>query len=273
MNKAVKPVKEDAAEHTGGVAPVAEPPQALVIRQGRGRLGGSTLLEYIAMRARRGNRHVIVGDGDVDHASLSQIYRPGTEGGAVQPPSALPADLHRWVTDLMGRAVDEQSSLILDLGGGEAILRDYGQNTSLVEFCDEVGMQSVGLFMCGGDPADFDHIVGIWDSGHFRPRWSVMVLNEHLAPPGLTAAGGFGFIMERPEWARLSREGMLTLMLPRLVAMPDMRNAGLSYFDAIEGKPGRDGRPLGPMLRFQIRKWVELLEGNLRAIGAEEWLP
>lgn len=273
MNKAVKPVKDGAVEQTdvAVTAPVA--PQSLIIRQGRGRLGGSTLLEYLTVRARRGGRRVIVGDGDVDHASLSQIYPPGTEGGAVAPISPQPADLHHWVTDLMGRAVDEQSSLVLDLGGGEAILRDYGQDTSLVEFCGETGIQSVGLFMCGADPADFDHIVGIWDSGHFRPRWSVLVLNEYLAPPGRTATGAFSSIMQRPEFARMSDDGMLMLMLPRLVAMPDMRNAGLSYFDAIEGKPGRDGRPLGPMVRFQIRKWVEQLEGNLRAVGAEDWLP
>ena len=59
------------------------------------------------------------------------------------------------LSDLIGRAVDERSSLVLDLGGGEAILRDYNEDTSLVEFCDEVGMESVGLFMCGADPADF----------------------------------------------------------------------------------------------------------------------
>ncbi|QDD92849.1 Transcriptional regulatory protein (plasmid) [Roseomonas mucosa] len=273
MNKAVKPIKEGSAEQTEVIAASLEAPRSLVIRQGRGRLGGSTLLEYITTRARLRGRKVIVGDGDVDHASLSQVYRQGTDGAAVQPSSAQPADLQQWVTQLMGRAVDEQSSLVLDLGGGEAILRDYGQDTSLVDFCDEVGIQSVGLFMCGADPADFDHIVGIWDSGHFRPRWSIMVLNEFLAPPGRSALGAFNFILERPEFGRLAQEGMQILPMPRLVAMPDMRNAGLTFFNAVEGKPGRDGRPLSPMHRFQIRKWMERLEENLDSINGQEWLP
>ena len=274
MNKVAKPQKEDVAEPqatTVETQPAAV--RSLVIRQGRGRLGGSTLLEYLVTRARREGRPVIVGDGDVDHASLSQVYPPGTSEGAVQPVSAQPADLKQWVTDLVGRAVDEGSSLVLDLGGGEAILRDYGEDTSLVEFCDEVGMESVGLFMCGADPADFDHVVGIWDSGHFRPRRSLLVFNEFLAPPGRSALGAFNFVMERPEFERLTEEGMRCLTIPRLVPMLAMRNAGLSFFDAMLGKPGRGGRPLGPMERHQVRKWVERLEEGLGAIRAERWLP
>ena len=248
-------------------------PQSLLIRQGRGRLGGSTLLEYIVLRARQAQRAVIVGDGDVDHASLSETFPPGGPGGAIRPVSAQPDDLHHWVTDLVGQAVDEGASLVLDLGGGEAILRNYNRSTSLVGFCDEVGIQSVGLFMCGPDPADFNHIVGIWRSGHFRPRWSVLVLNEYLTSPGSSPVGAFNFILDRPEYAEMSKEGLLTFIMPRLVAMADMRNAGLTFRDAVDGKPGASGRPLGPMVRFQIRKWVDDMEQRLEKIGAGAWLP
>lgn len=273
MNEAVKLVQEEAAEQLTADDAAPRAVRSLVVRQGRGRLGGSTLLEYLTLRARDGGRPVIVGDGDVDHASLSQIYQPGTKEGAVQPISNQSADLKQWVTDLVGRAVDEQSSLVLDLGGGEAVLRDYGNDTSLVEFCDEEGMESVGLFMCGADPADFDHIVGIWDNGHFRPRWSILVLNEFLAPPGRSALGAFNYIMERPEFGRLIEEGMLSLTIPRLVAMPAMRNAGLTFFEAVNGVRGKTGRPMSPMERHQIRKWLEHLESGLRGVQGDRWLP
>lgn len=85
--------------------------------------------------------------------------------------------------------------------------------------------------------------------------------------------GAFNSIMERPEFERMVGEGMLTMTMPRLVAMPDMRNAGLTFFEALSGKAGRDGRPLGPMQLFQIRKWMERFEGNLRDAGGAEWLP
>jgi hypothetical protein len=273
VNKVTSP-KGEAAEPMGTTAPASTPAvQSLIIRQGRGRLGGSTLLEYLVLRARRAGRSVIVGDGDVDHASLSQVFPPGTVEGAVPPLSAQPADLKQWVTDLIGRAVDERSSLVLDLGGGEAILRDYNEDTSLVEFCDEVGMESVGLFMCGAEPADFDHVVGIWDSGHFRPRRPVLVFNEFLAPPGRSALGAFDFLMKRPEFDRLMAEGMRCLTIPRLVPMPALRNAGLSFHEGMQGKAGRSGKPLGPMERHQLRKWVERLEEGLSALKAENWLP
>lgn len=273
MNKAANPKKEGTEPLATAVPAAVSPIQSLVVRQGRGRLGGSTLLEYLVLRARREGRPVIVGDGDVDHASLSQVFPPGTNEGAVPPVSAQPADLKQWVTDLIGRAVDERSSLVLDLGGGEAILRDYNEDTSLVEFCDEVGIESVGLFMCGADPADFDHVVGIWDSAHFRPRQSILVFNEFLAPPGRSALGAFDFVTKRPEFERLTDEGMNCLTIPRLVPMPAMRNAGLSFHEAIAGKPGRSGKPLGPMERHQVRKWVERLEDGLSAMQAERWLP
>ena len=63
--------------------------------------------------------------------------------------------------------------------------------------------------------------------------------------------------------------------ITREAAMDDrMCAATVAYgMEAIAGKPGRSGKPLGPMERHQVRKWVERLEDGLSAMQAERWLP
>ena len=86
--------------------------QVLVGRMGRGRTGGTTLLDWAIQFARGQGRAVAIGDGDRRNATLAGLYPPGTVGGATQPDSDEVPDVKDFMTSLLSDMVTSGSSLV-----------------------------------------------------------------------------------------------------------------------------------------------------------------
>ena len=61
---------------------VADSRPVLAVRLGRGRTGGTTVLDFLVQRARRRGTTIKVADGDRRNATLSDLYPVGKAGGA-----------------------------------------------------------------------------------------------------------------------------------------------------------------------------------------------
>ncbi len=242
-------------------------------RHGRGRAGGSLVIEVLVEMGRHQGRRVIVADGDLRNPTLANLYPPGTPGGALQPPSDELADKKEWTTDIAGMAMELDSSILIDFGGGDGTMRDYGKDLGLVEFAEEAGYQPLGLYICGPDMDDFDHILTIWRAGYFRPKRSLLIFNEHLVSQGRPPEGAFDAIIQRADLREMTDEGVQIINLPRLPCINHLREKGLRFHDAMDGVLGRDGRPLDPVRRFMVKQWLGKIEANIRGAGAGEWLP
>ena len=247
--------------------------QVLAVRMGRGRTGGSTLADWIIQCARQAGRPVTVGDGDRRNPTLAGLYPAGTKGGASQPETDETADVKDWITKSIGEMVTTGSSLVLDLGGGDRVLAEYGRDLGLVEFCEGAGIKPLALYVCGPDMDDFEHVLTIWKAGYFTTGQSVIVLNEHLVSQGRTPVGAFDAICARPEFEEMMERGMEVVYMPRLPCMKEMRAAGLSFLDAVANKPGRDGKPLDPVRQFMVATWHKKMLAAFDEVGALEWLP
>jgi hypothetical protein len=75
---------------------------------------------------------------------------------------------------------ESRASLILDLGGGDRVLAEYGRELALPVFCESVGVEPLSIYMIGPDMEDFDHILTIYRAGYFRTERSILVMNESL---------------------------------------------------------------------------------------------
>ena len=82
----------------------------LATRLGRGRLGGSTICDLLAQRARMAGRPVTVADGDLLNPTLAGLYPPGSPGGATQPKSSQPAHVGEWIEDLVHQMMQTRMS-------------------------------------------------------------------------------------------------------------------------------------------------------------------
>ena len=263
-----RPAKAERAEK---VTPVDR--QVLAVRMGRGRTGGSTLADWVIQTARHEGRSVAVGDGDRRNPTLAGFYPPGIPGGATQPDTDETADVKDWITKALGNMVANRSSLVLDLGGGDRVLAEYGRDLGLVDFCDAAAIKPLALFVCGPDMDDFEHVLTIWKAGYFKTPHSVLVFNEHLVSQGRTPIGAFDAITARPEFQEMVIGGLEPIFMPRLPCMKEMRVAGLSFLDAVANKPGLDGKPLDPVRQFMVTTWHKKMVKAFDDAGASAWLP
>ena len=245
----------------------------VAMRHGRGRAGGSTFVDLIIQLARAEGRPVLIGDGDRRNPTLAGLYPPGHPGGATQPPSDDTPDVKQWLTDSIEEALNVQSSIVIDLGGGDRVMQEFGHDLALVDFCEAAGVHPLGLFVSGPELDDFEHVLAIWRAGYFRPKRSLLIFNEHLVPQGKTPHGAFNRIAEQPGFSEMIEGGMRPVVFPRLPCMEEMRAAGLGFVDAATGKSGNAGKPLGPMRQFMVKQWIAKVQAEIQRSGATEWLP
>jgi hypothetical protein len=248
-------------------------PPVLAVRFGRGRTGGSTLLDLLIQLCRQAGREVIIGDGDRGNATLAGLYPPGTESGATQPHSSEIPDVKDWITELVGQGLAQRRSVMLDLGGGDRVMEEYGRDLDLVAACERAGMMPLGLFFAGPEGDDFEHVLKIWRSGYFRPHRSILIFNEHLVPQGRTSLGAFDSILARPGAKEIADQGMKAVFMARLPCLDHVRQSGLSLFAAASNLPGRNGKPLEPLRQFMVEDWITKIIGEFDRIGALTWLP
>jgi len=245
----------------------------LATRLGRGRLGGSTICDLLVQRGRRAGRLVMVADGDRRNPTLAGLYPPGGPGGASQPTSDELAPMKDWITEQVGQMVTTRASMVLDLGGGDRVLSDYGEDLPLATFCEAAGLACLPLYFTGPEKDDFDHIVAIHKAGYFRGPRSILFLNENLVRQGKSPAGAFDPVFARPELEQMEKEGVRIIYMPRLPCMVEMRATGLSFYDAADNKPGKSGKPMDPVRQFMVKHWLERMEAAFDEAGVAEWLP
>jgi hypothetical protein len=243
------------------------------VRFSRGRTGGTTVTDLLIQRGRAANRLIVIADGDLRNSTLSGFYPPGSEGAALQPPSDDLVDMKDFLTNAFATAIGLGASLVADFGGGDRVMLEYGRELALVELCGSVGMEPLALYVTGPEMDDFEHVLSIWRSEVFRPKRSLLFMNEHLVPHGRTPAGAFTAITSRPELREMMRDGLKIVLMPRLPCMAQMRDAELSLLEAMAGKPGNKGIPLDPVRQFMVRHWLKRLEAAFAEANVLDWLP
>ncbi len=247
-----------------------ERPPVLAVRFGRGRTGGTTVLDFLIQRARRAERVVGIADGDTHNATLAHLYPPGEPGGAIQPRGSDVGDVAEWVTEVTSQMAAEQQSMVLDMGGGDKVLAEHAKDLNLREFCEAAGVQPLAIYSMGPTMEDFDHVMRIYEKGYFRSDRSVMVLNESLVPAGKAPGGMFDFIYAHPRFEEMA-ESARTVTMPRLACMKAMRDESLTFYEAAEGKRGKSGRPMSLGHQFMVKTWINRMEENLSEV--KDWLP
>ena len=249
---------------------VADSRPVLAVRLGRGRTGGTTVLDFLVQRARRRGTTIKVADGDRRNATLSELYPIGQPGGALRPEGTEIGDVAEWVTEVVSQMADEQVSMVLDMGAGDEVLEAHAKQMNLAEFCEASGIALLAIYTLGPRPADLHHALGIYEKGYVRSERTLFVANESLVENGKGAGGAFDFIMEDPRY-RAIEDDIRSIRMPKLACMEAMRDEKLSLYEAVEGERGASGRPMSLGHQFIIKTWINRMEQRLAPV--EGWLP
>lgn len=253
----------------GVKATAVETAPVLAVGLGRGFGGKSTSLAELVWRAKSAGRSVIVADGDARSKTLAGLF----PGEATVPPSEELPDVKLWLTGLLNRMVKENTSAVLDLGGGDRVLQEYGRDLRLVDFCARRGIEPVALYFLGPEAEDLRHVLAIWEAGYFRPQRTLLVMNEGVIRDGRTVAGAFERTLADPGLAEMVKAGAKPIVMTRLACMDLVRQSGTGFYAAAGGDAGPDGTPLDPVEAFMLEDWLADLEGKRTKAGASAWLP
>ena len=148
---------------------------------GRGKTGKTTLLRWMAEQALDDKRAFLMADIDPTNASFSS-YFPNVS----RPAGYDPVEVREWLLRFIAYAIEQRTTAIIDLGGGDTALRSLLTEMPTI-FADiqGAGLAPVALYMCGPQPDDLAPIVTLSSHG-FAPDARAIVFNEGVAEAGLT---------------------------------------------------------------------------------------
>ena len=253
----------------------------LVIRKGRGRLGGSTVLDVMIQRARFHGRRAQPLDGDLRSGTLAALYPATTptgepiEDGASRPPSEeLPA-MKAWLTAALDDMAMDRVSRALDLGGGDRVVQEFVRDMPLGSYCADFGIDLLSVYMLGPDPEDFRHVIELVRASDMTAERALLVMNEGVIRQGQSVDGVFDPILHSADMKALMRDGARAVYLRRLSCMHLIRERGLGFYEAAYGAWDRtSGRPRpSPTLQHMTKIWLKQTEEQHTTMGTGEWLP
>jgi hypothetical protein len=244
----------------------------LLERFGRGRAGGSTFLDFLIQWARRSSRRVKPLDGDLRSRTLSRWYPAVEMDGASAPQSDDLDVILRWFGGELDAMPADGVCRVVDFGGGDRILQEYGHEMKVGAFCDRFGLGLVWAAILGPDPEDLAHVLQIIRSGAVTNGKMLVVLNEGVIRGRQSVAGLFDRTKRDSEFLRLLHDGAKLVVMPRLTCMEQMRERGLTFYAAAAGEPDPDGRPTPPTIEHMVGEWVQSMEEQMVDSGAAQWL-
>lgn len=238
----------------------------LVTPLGRGNTGKTVLLRWLAERADQHGRPLVLADGDPTNATLAE-YFPVT----LRPPSTDEQDRRDWFDGLVESQLANGTSLAVDFGGGDLILKRHAAEFELVQFLDARGVDVVALHLIGPNLDDLAYLQEVERDGLFAPRCTVLVLNEGLVPAGRSERTAFEPIVTHRIFTDALGRGARWVRMPRLGCIQDVENRRLTFRAAESGESGRGLPPLGAINRQRVALWLREMESEFKSVA--DWMP
>jgi hypothetical protein len=230
---------------------------------GRGKTGKTTLLRWMAEQALDETRPFLMADIDPTNASFSS-YFPNVS----RPTGYDPVEVREWLLRFIAYALEQKTTAIIDLGGGDTALRSLLTEMPTV-FADiaAAGLAPVALYMCGPQPDDLAPIVTLSSHG-FAPDARAIVFNEGVADAGLPREQSFADVVDHPVVQNEIQDGALVLWMPRLFAAAAVENRRTSFGAA---RDGQTEVALNMFDRTRVRAWLDAMAH--RFSGVRSWMP
>ena len=163
----------------------------LIIREGRGRLGGTMFLDLLIQRAREEGRRVKPMDGDLKSRTLdghlSRRRMPGEadRGRSEQLQRAMTSSHQKdWIQGHLNDMTEDRVSRVLDLSGGDRVMQELVLDLRLSSFCHDFGVGLTNVVMLGPDIEDFNHAMDRIKVGGLAWRPGDPRLERGGDPPG-----------------------------------------------------------------------------------------
>ena len=231
---------------------------------GRGQSGKSTAQKFLIDRAHLAGRTVETLDADITNASMKRSYPT-----APQPTSAAAPVVAGFVNEKLAEFFSGDKSYMLDLTGQDKTFERALKQGNIRKMQERTGKKVV-LYQLFSP--NIDHVSAFETSYNELAdsvKW-ILCLNYGLADDG-DEIRQFQSIRDHPSIrVALDRDAEL-VVFPRNPVIDEVEALGLSFADAIAGKPGRSGKVMSDWNISRLETWMENVEAEFEDIG--RWLP
>lgn len=240
----------------------------LAVGGGRGAAGKSTVLGLLAYRARNKGRGVLVADFDPQSRTLRNLFPD-----AVKPKSDELPDVKDEFVELLN-TVAKGDSAVVDFGGGDTFMKEMGKDLPWVRYCAKRGIEPLAVFVLSPDQENLNHVLSLFDSGHFNPKRMIIIMNEGVIREGKTTRGAFNDTVSNEGFQRMIKAGAVMMLLPRLPCMGDLSKAALTNPSAMDFyAAATDEGGLDYVQQFMVETWLDEFEAKVQELGIADWLP
>lgn len=234
---------------------------------GRGKTGKTTGIRWLAETALAKGTPLLMADMDATNDTFSRYI----DNVARPPEASEPAQSLKWLDKLLQHTLQEQASLLVDLGGGDTTLRRLvAQLPDLSDLFESQGFGVVLFHTIGPQEEDLSPLATLQALG-FKPTATAIILNEAMIDVGDTAETAFARIYRHSVFQKAVGDGAVPIFMPRLFAAQQVEVRRLKFRDAAGGRNGLGDTPLGPFDRARVRKWLDTMDVNFENINS--WLP
>lgn len=234
---------------------------------GRGKTGKTTAIRWVAEKATAEGRPLLMADMDPTNDTFSKYL----DGVARPAEPANPALALKWLDRLLQHALVTETSLLVDLGGGDTTLRRLVQQLpDLVSMFEAAGFAVVVIYTAGPQEEDLSPLATMMGLD-FRPTASAILLNEAMGDLGETRETSFSRVFRHSAFRTALERDAIPVWMPRLLPAQQVEVRRLRFADAVDGKVGQGKSPLGPFDRARVRAWLETMDRQFA--GIRSWMP
>ena len=138
------------------------------------------LARWVIDRAQMKGREIVVADADRTNPTLAANLK-----GVLTPPSADDREMQEWFKALCEQQIAQRFNLLIDLGGGDLLLKQLARRIGLVPFLEANGIDMVAVHLIGPERDDLAYLRDLETDGLVAPEATILALNESLVPQNL----------------------------------------------------------------------------------------
>lgn len=231
-----------------------------VFAVGRGSRGKTVAYRWMVDRALNQGRAPLIADADRTNQTLAAFFGKDV----LRPPSAADEDMRPWLDGLLEKAVDSRQSLVVDLGGGDQLLKHAALELNLAGFLEQNGVVPVVLHFIGGDSDDLAYLRETERDGLLAPEKTAIVFNEGVVPEGVSVDASWVKHENDPALRAAMGRGAQLLKMPRLRCMTLLDDKRIRFSEA-------GTKELGLTNAQRVTMWLRAMEESFAPIA--DWLP
>lgn len=235
----------------------------IIMTAGRGKTGKTLFLRWAVEMAQRSGKSPLLADIDPTNATFSTYFEQ-----VARPDTVDQAAVRDWLQEFMEFAINGQHTAIIDLGGGDTVLRSLaGELPGFDTMIEAAGLSMVMFYLVGPHPEDLTPAATLGALG-FRPRARAIVLNEGVAPVGQPFDQAFARVLASNVHREETAAGALSLRMPRLHAADAVEARTASF---VAARDGQTEPPLGVFNRSRVGNWLRAMDEQFA--GVQSWMP